>query len=228
MRRAKQKISPRQSSNFSLVRADKIRRNLRSLLLVRGAKTLAQSATCCASPVAGILLNASFRLEGTTGAKSSPIPNGESAKQTPIPRTSKSTAVSLVSANPHLTPLQAAAGCCVSSPSPSPSAEDLETPPLAHVTKGEREEDSESENLTALLARVSRPPPFPFGGDDRNNGGGGGAEEEEEEEEEEQEREERERERELPEPANAGNDDEASGSSSIQAALSSLALVEEA
>jgi hypothetical protein len=190
---------------------------------------MAQSASCCASPVAGILLNASFRLEGTTGAKSSPIPNGESAKQTPIPRTSKSTAVSLVSANPHLTPLQAAAGCCVSSPSPSPSAEDLETPPLAHVAKGEREEDSESENLTALLARVSRPPPFPFGGDDRNNGGGGGAEEEEEEEEEEeQEREEQERERELPEPANAGTDDEASGSSSIQAALSSLALVEEA
>ena len=198
---------------------------------------MAQSATCCASPVAVTPLNASFRIEGTAGAKSSPIPNGEdSAKRPPIPRPPKptATAVSLLSASSHLTPLQAAAGCCVASPSPA-SAEDLETPPLAHVAKGEGGDDSESESLPALLARVSRPPPFPLRGEGGNNGGGGGGggggeEEEEEEEEEEQQREEREGA--LPEPSNAATDDEASSSSSsssvVQEALSSLALADEA
>ena len=189
---------------------------------------MSPSATCCASPVVVTPLNASFRLEGTTGTKRSPVPNGELAKLSPI--FSKSTTEVSLSASSHLTPLTSA-GCV----SPSPlSAEDLETPPLAHaVANGGGAEDGENESLPALLARFSRPPPFPLEGEDGN-----GQQEEEGEEEEEEEAQERERERgperrerELPEPArsaaDAADDDETS-SSSVQEALSSLALVDEA
>ena len=177
---------------------------------------MAQSGVTCASPVAVTPLAVPFRLEATTGTKGSPIPNSESAKKSPIPSKPTSETVSLVSASSHLTPLPQTA-CCVSSPSPT-SAEDLETPPLLHVAKAEREiEGSENESLPALLARV-RPPPFPFEGGREGNG------DDEEEEEEEQE---------LPEPARsaanaAADDDGASSSSSVHEALGSLALVDEA
>lgn len=178
-----------------------------------------------ASPVVVTPLSASFRLEGAAGTKSSPIPNGELAKHLPN-SFSTTTAVSL-SASSHLTPLTttSAGGCASSSPSSlSSSAEDLETPPLAHAVvakAGETEEDGgEDEALPALLARVSRPPPFPLEGE----------EEQAREERELREREPEQRERELPEePArSAADDDEASSSSSVQEALSSLALVDEA
>lgn len=177
-----------------------------------------------ASPVVVTPLSASFRLEGAAGTKSSPIPNGELAKHLPN-SFSTTTAVSL-SASSHLTPLTttSAGGCASSSPSPlSSSAEDLETPPLAHAVvakAGETEEDGgEDEALPALLARVSRPPPFPLEGEEQARG-----------ERELREREPERRERELPEePArSADDDDEASSSSSVQESLSSLALVDEA
>ena len=199
---------------------------------------MAQGAAC-ASPVVVTPLSASFRLDGPAGTKSSPIPNGEPAKHSPIALPST---VSLLSASSHMTPLRTSAGacCCCAPPLPSPPVpahEDLETPPLAHVAaKGaEREGDVENDSLPALLARVSRPPPFPLeeaggGGREGEDGNGGGEEEQEEEQEQE-------RERELPEPArsaNANDDDEdeagisSSSSSSVQEALSSLALVDEA
>ena len=186
---------------------------------------MAQSATCASPVIMGTPLDLSVRLEGVASAESSPIPNGELPKHPPkfSPKSSakSSTAVSLLSASSHLTPLPSAAAGVLSSPSPSPSAEDLVTPPLAHIAKEEEQEGhgDENEALPALLARVSRPPPFPFGGGELGN--------EDEQDDDDAQGEEQEQEQEQPEAAQSAADDDSSGSG-IQEALSSLALADEA
>lgn len=188
---------------------------------------MAQSTTCASPVLRGTPIDVAVRLEGVKSANSSSIPSSELAKHSPIfsPKL-PSTAVSLLSSvSSHLTPLPSVSasggGIPSSSPSRFPSTEDLETPPLAHVPKaqaGEEATEIESEALPALLARVSRPPPFPFVGVEDGN----------EDSEDEHDGDEGEgQEREQPEAVQSADGDDDGSRNDVQEALSSLALADE-
>lgn len=164
---------------------------------------MAPSVSCASLALVSSPIDCSVRLRGEKCAQSPAISNFES------------TAVLLaVSANSRITtttittPLQPSSAPPTTSSSNATAAEDLETPPLAHK-EGGTENDDETQCLPALLARLSRPPPFPLEGNEDEEGG------EETEEEREQ-------------ALSAAASDEASSSSSaLEQALSSLALADE-